>query len=168
MIIRDARIDEARAIKELHDRSVAGLCNADYTPEQLESWIGRATLEKYQKRLEQHRSFIAEIDGEIVGYVRWNPATNELCSICVGPDHIRRGIATQLMKRACGDSASYGVKELWLDASLTAIPFYEAEGWETVEHKMHGILECVRMIKSTAPKAELLADRQSTSAENQD
>ena len=147
-MIRDAKIDDALAIMELHERSVLELCRADYSREQLEGWVKHSTLEKYQKRLEIHRSFVAEIDGKMVGYVRWNPATNELCSIFVDPDHVRQGVATKLMKIAYKDVISRGVKELWLDASLTAVPFYETQGWEYVEQRMHGPLECVRMIKN--------------------
>jgi len=147
MLIREATVDDTAAIMTLHERSVRGLCSADYTSEQIDGWLSRSTLERYQQRLQFHRSFIAELDGEMVGYVRWNPGTNELCSIFVHPDYVRRGIATLLMKKAYQDVKTHGVQDLWLDASLTAVPFYEVEGWEVVESGMHGILECVRMIK---------------------
>jgi len=147
MIIREADVNDAPAMKELHKRSVLGLCRPDYTLEQLEGWVGSISLERYQKRIEDHRSFIAEIDGAMVGYVRWNPTTNELCSIFIDPDYVRQGIAASLMKIACEDVTSYGKNELWLDASLTAVPFYESEGWEYVEQTMHGSLVCIRMTK---------------------
>jgi putative acetyltransferase len=147
MIIRNANVDDAMEMKALHERSVLELCRFDYTPEQLKGWIKNNPLEKYQNRLEHHRSFIVEIDGKMVGYVRWNPETNELCSIFVHPDHVRQGIATKLMEKTYEDIRTFGVKELWLDASLTAVPFYETEGWEFIEKKMHGSLACVRMIK---------------------
>ena len=147
MLIRESTVDDTAAIMTLHERSVRGLCSADYTPEQIDGWLSRSTLERYQQRLQFHRSFIAELDGEMVGYVRWNPATYELCSIFVHPDYVRRGIATLLMKTAYQDVKAHGVQDLWLDASITAVPFYEVEGWEVVESGMHGILECVRMIK---------------------
>ena len=134
-------------MKNLHEHSVLKFCKSDYSLEQLQGWVRNSPLEKYQKRLENHRSFIAEIDEKMVGYVRWNPATNELCSIFVHPDHVRQGIATKLMAKAYEDVRNYGVKELWLDASLTAVPFYEAEGWAYIEKRMHGPLACVRMKK---------------------
>ena len=105
------------------------------------------SLEKYQHRLVHRRSFIAEMDGEMVGYARWNPETNEICSIFVHPDHVRQGIATALMQIVYQDARTCGVPELLLDASLTAVPFYEIEGWESVEPTMHASLECVRMTK---------------------
>jgi putative acetyltransferase len=152
MKIRIANMDDAQALKELHDRSALELCRKDYSAQQLEDWVKYSTVEKYRKRLEVHRTFIAEIDDQVVGFVRWNPASNELCSLFTDPDHIRQGIATQLMQRAHKDAVSMGVKRLWLDASLTAVPFYEADGWEYIEARLHGSLECVRMEKSLVSK----------------
>ncbi|MCP4419662.1 MAG: GNAT family N-acetyltransferase, partial [Chloroflexi bacterium] len=128
MIIREAAVADAQAILRLHTRSVLTLCRADYTTEQLEGWVSNSTLEKYQFRLKKHRAYVAEQDGNTAGYVRWNPATNELCSIFVDPDYVRQGVATKLMATACEDAISHGVEAFWLDASLTAVPFYKAIG----------------------------------------
>ena len=151
MEIRKASVDDAYDIWKLHERSVLGLCGDDYTPEQLQGWVEHSTLEKYEQRLAKHRSYVAELDGNMIGYVRWNPETNELCSIFVDPDHARQGVATKLMEIAYEDAKSHGVKEMWLDASLTAVPFYEVLGWTWVEGKRHGPLECIRMTFRLSP-----------------
>jgi putative acetyltransferase len=151
MIIRKATIDDAQVILRLHTRSVLLLCRADYTPEQLDGWVGRNTLERYQIRLKKHRAYIAEQKGNVAGYVRWNPATNELCSIFVDPDYVRQGVGTNLMAKACEDAISRGVEAFWLDASLTAVPFYKAIGWTYVEPIAHGSLPGVRMTKQLLP-----------------
>ena len=147
MKTRPAVLADAQAIKALHGRSVRGLCRDHYTPEQIEGWLKNSAVAKYRQRLRLHRSFVAEIEGEIIGYVRWNPTTNELCSIFVDPDHARQGIGRALMGVAYDDVRSFGVKDLWLDASLNAVPFYQVEGWQYIEQRMHGSLQCVRMTK---------------------
>ncbi|MEE8356143.1 MAG: GNAT family N-acetyltransferase [Anaerolineales bacterium] len=147
MIISEASVGDALLMMQLHERSIMELCRDDYTQEQLKDWLNQSTLEKYQVRLEKHRSYIAERDGKMIGYVRWNPETNELCSIFVDPACVRQGIATDLMNTAYKDARKHGVKELWLDASNTAVPFYEAIGWDTIKLSMHGSLEGVRMTK---------------------
>ena len=140
---------------ELHERSVLGLCQNDYSQDQLQDWLSRGSLEKYQYRVAHHRTWVAEQDGFTVGYVRWNPATNELCSVFVDPSYVRQGIASKLMAVACQDAAACGVREMWLDASLTAVPFYETLGWQFVENRMHGSLECVRMIMRIPSEEEV-------------
>jgi len=144
-MIREARVGDAHAVMKLHERSVFGLCQGDYTLEQLEDWVSLSTLKVYQLRLENHRAWVAELDKHTIGYVRWNPETNELCSIFIDPDYTRRGLATKLMAIACEDAAAQGVEEMWLDASVTAVPFYKILGWQFVENRMHGSLACVRM-----------------------
>ena len=96
MIIRDAIIDDVLIMKEHHDRAIMKLCRNDYTLQQLERWINKSPLEKYCWRLETQRIFIAEQDGRMLGYVRWYPETNELCSICVETKFARQGIGPSL------------------------------------------------------------------------
>ena len=151
IIIRKAVIEDAAMIKELHDRAVLVLCLNDYTADQLRSWVRRSPLEKYLWRLENHRIFVAEKDGRALGFVRWYPETNELCSICVEPEYARQGIGTQLMEYAYADAKEIGVDSFWLDASLTAVPFYQALDWEYVSLSEEGLLESVRMVKRLSP-----------------
>lgn len=147
MNIRKSKLEDAEAIKALHDRAALALCRDDYTLEQLNEWVNHSSVEKYQQRLATQRTFVGEINGRMVGFVRWNPETNELCSIFVDPDYTRQGIATKLMKKAYDDALSTGVNKFWLYASLTAVPFYESEGWKKLEQSKRGNLECIKMEK---------------------
>ena len=151
MNIRNGVIADAVMMKELHDRAVMELCQNDYTLDQLQSWIDKSPLEKYYWRLERQRIFLAEKDGKILGYVRWYPKTNELCSICVEPEFARQGIGSVLMECACQDARDHGVDELWLDASLTAVPFYKHLGWEYRTYSTDGPLDSVRMTIQLQP-----------------
>ena len=150
MKIRKAVIEDLPTLKELHDRAVMELCRDDYTPHQLEGWINSSPLEKYYWRLERQRFFIAEKEGRPVGFVRWYPKTNELCSICVDPEFSRQGIGSLLLASACEDARAHKVKRLWLKASLNAVPFYEALGWEPIELTTEGPLPYVKMEKIIA------------------
>ena len=83
--------------------------------------------------------------------MRWYPETKELCSICVEPEYARQGIGTALMEYACRDARDHGVELLWLDASLTAIPFYLSLGWEKGANLTESPLDGVRMTKELRP-----------------
>lgn len=135
MIIREALVDEAEPIWRLHARSVRILCQQAYSPRQIEAWISGKDIEDYRVRLQNHPSYAAERDGRLVGYARFNPASNELCSVFVAPEFARQGIGRQLVQRICRDAASAGLQHLWLDASLNAVPFYESLGF-TAEHEL--------------------------------
>ena len=141
MIIRPANLDDAQGLKELHDRAVMELGRDVYTLDQLEIWVNKSPLEKYVWRLERQRIFIAEIEGKMAGFVRWLPEEKMLCSICVEPDFARQKIATRLMEYVYEDARDLQVTDLWLEASLTAIPFYESLGWEKGVGAVDGPLE---------------------------
>lgn len=145
--IREATLADAEPIWQLHNRSILALCADDYSPAQLADWVAHSTLARQQTRLQQHRVFVAEQEGQLIGFVRWNPATNELCSLFVDPDFVRQGVATALMDTACQDARACGVTEFWLDASLTAVPFYQATGWQPGKPMTHHGLACLRMTK---------------------
>ncbi len=155
MIIRKAGIDDALLMKELHDRAIMELCRNDYTIDQLKSWVNKSPIEKYLWRLATQRIFIAERDERMLGFVRWYPETNELCSICVEPEFARQGIATKLMEYAYNDAKAHSVEMLWLDASLTAVPFYLALGWDYVTLSTDDALDHVRMEKHFRPGSSL-------------
>ena len=62
-----------------------------------------------------------------------------------------QGIATDLFKQACEEAKQLGMTTFWLDASLTAVPFYTAmrfvNEYQTT-HQFSGVdLECIRMRK---------------------
>lgn len=151
MIIREALVDEAEPIWLLHSRSVRGLCQKAYTPQQIEAWINGKNVDDYRERIRNHPSFVAEQDGRLVGYARYYPNTSELCSIFVSPDCARQGIGRQLVQRLCWEATAAGLKYLWLDASLNAVPFYEALGFtaeKEIPRQFGGIpFAAVRMSK---------------------
>ncbi len=151
MIIREATVDDAREIWKLHMRSVRRLCSTDYAPEQIEAWVNHRTLDEYRERIKRHHCYVAESDSKVVGYARFDPTTSELCSVFVDPDCTRQGVGTRLVSEACGDAVSRGTEYFWLDASLTAVPFYESVGFtreKSTVHVFSGVdLECVRMTR---------------------
>lgn len=151
MNIRDATPDDAESIWDIHVRSVRELCSADYTPSQIQAWAGHRTVEDYRERIKSGPFYVAEIDGKLVGYARFRPSTNELCSIFVDPDHARQGIGTALLREVCEGGVRRGLTHFWLDASLTAVPFYESGGFVREQDTVHAFsgvdLECVRMTR---------------------
>jgi putative acetyltransferase len=151
MIIRDATPGDAESIWDIHVRSIRELCSADYAPAQIQAWAGHRTVEDYHKCIKSDPFYVAEIDGKLVGYARFRPSTNELCSIFVDPDHVRQGIGTALLREVCEDGARRGLTYFWLDASLTAVPFYASGGFTREQDTVHAFsgvdLECVRMTR---------------------
>jgi putative acetyltransferase len=149
VLIRRAVPSDALPIIEIHTRSIRALCRDDYREEQLAAWIGNCQPEAMKSRLDTRPFFVAELAGKQIGYAAYNPASRELLSVFVDPDHARQGVASMLLHKLLDDARSNGLTALWLDSSRTAVPFYENFGFEGVletTHTFDGVpLACLRM-----------------------
>ena len=149
LVIRLAVADDATPIIDIHSRAVQELCSSDYTAEQIDAWIGKRTPEDMALRIAKHPFFVADRNGKLTGYATYSVNSSELLSIYVDPDFARQGVASTLMNELLADARSKGLTTLWLDASLTAVPFYEAVGFisnmETIYVFDGVLLECMRM-----------------------
>ena len=149
VLIRKAVIEDATRFLEIHYASIRNLCASDYSADQIDAWANFRTAEDFRYRITKDVSYVAEVDGIVIGYVRFSPRTHELCSLHVFPSHARLGIGTALMRHAISDARRRKMSHFWLHASLTAVPFYESLGfvWEKDTTHMFGDigLQCVAM-----------------------
>ena len=127
MLIRAATPDDAEATARVH----------------VSSWAAAYTLAgpSLEERLDLHRrfppTFLAEADGEVVGFVGVGPsrdsdAEGELYTIYVAPEHWRGGIGRELIRAGEERMRELGYRKvvLWvLDGNARAQRFYESEGW---------------------------------------
>ena len=127
MLIRAARPDDAEATAQVH----------------VASWAAAYTLRgpSLEQRLDLHRrfppAFVAEVDGEIVGFVAVGPsrdpdAEGELFTIYVDPAHWGAGVGRELIRAGEERMRDLGCRTvvLWvLDGNTRAQRFYESAGW---------------------------------------
>jgi len=127
MMIRPGTPEDAEATARVH----------------LDSWAAAYTFggPSAEERLDLHRrypaSFVAEIDGEIAGFVGVGPsrdadAEGELYTIYVDPAHWGTGIGRELIQAGEDRMRELGFRQviLWvLDGNDRAQRFYEDAGW---------------------------------------
>ena len=149
VLIRKAVIEDATRFLEIHYASIRNLCASDYSADQIDAWANFRTAEDFRYRITMDVSYVAEVEDIIVGYIRFNPKTSELCSLHVHPTHARLGIGTALFMRAISDAMSRNMTRFWLHSSLTAVPFYESLGFKREKETIHVFgdlgLQCVAM-----------------------
>jgi putative acetyltransferase len=149
-MIRRAVPSDCPSVYEAHTRAIRELCSKDYNQIQIEAWAGPRKPTDYLKPISSGRLFVAELGNKVVGFSEYDGETKELKAVYVNPDYARRGIGTALFIRACDEARAEGLDSLWLDASLTAVPFYLAVRCERQQHTTHRLmsgveLACVRM-----------------------
>lgn len=119
--------DQPQIEKLVHD-TVQMIVRRDYTQEQVDIWIDQGIKNRISKPLDKSHAYIAEIDDRIVGF---GDITSEgyLDRLYVHKDFQRCGIASQLLKALEAKAIELHVKEIVVDASITAKPFFQNKGY---------------------------------------
>jgi putative acetyltransferase len=133
--IRLGKSEELPDLITLQSHSLKTLCAQDYTPEQL-----TVLLEDQAKarRMMDEILFVAEVEQQIVGFASLLKPTiyhthteSSIGAIYVDPDWVRRGIASQLLARLENTAVQTQIHTLQVMASLTAVPFYRSQNYQS-------------------------------------
>jgi putative acetyltransferase len=127
--IREAALQDVNEIAVLFHNTIRRININDYTPAQIEAWAGTAPEpEKWKSRLETKQTFVACLDGEIVGFAEFE-ADGHIDAIYVHHDHQNEGIASLLLERIELEAKRLEIARLFTEASKTARLFFERKGF---------------------------------------
>jgi putative acetyltransferase len=151
------RADEARLFLEIHHESVRGLAAGDYPPDVIEAWaplpISDERLQRFLRNQDSEIRLIAEREGEPVGIGALVAAHSELRACYVRPGAARRGVGSAIVTAIEQMARANGLRELQLESSLTAEPFYAALGYRAERRGTLRIAPGVTMAAITMRKA---------------
>ena len=136
MQLKPVRLRKAEAgdLPELHsvfEQSVRNNCKKDYTPEQIEAWVQRASPERWQELFTSGLQFIVAEETKsfrITGFTSFN-SQGYLHSMFILPQFCGRGIATLLLDFAEEFARNNHIPYLFSEVSITARPFFEKRGF---------------------------------------
>jgi len=150
--LRRAIPADCEQIARLHEASIRGLGTASYTPEEVDSWAAHLTVtpKRYLPAIERSDVLLAVAGPDVVGFAALNG--QEVSAVYVSPTHTRHGVGRMLMDELIRLASERGIEDLHLNASMNAIPFYEAMGFAAIEsttwHSRGGLeMACLRMGK---------------------
>jgi putative acetyltransferase len=138
--VRPFRPTDTSVLARLFFDTVHIINSADYSPEQIAAWAPEpADLDHWRARLNSHRVFVAENNGEILGFITFE-ASGHLDHLYVHHRFQRQGIATALCERVEREARAHAIERIFTEASITARPFFERIGYrviapQTVEHR---------------------------------
>ena len=128
-MIRRFRTGDEIAICQIFQRAIHELARADYTQEQLNAWASRHTeVDSWRQRCELKRPFVKELDGQVVGFIEFDPDGHVDCTY-VDPSYAGRGIMTEVMETIKTEAIEMGLSKLFAEASKTARSFFERNGF---------------------------------------
>ena len=143
---RDAAAADLPAIDRVFRTSFCETFEHLYRPEDLAAFLGRFTPQAWAEEYNDPRyGFrLAEVDGEVVGYVKLGPSelpiessarSIELRQIYVMKDHHGSGLAKTLTEWAIDEARRRGFEEIYLTVYIDnhrARRFYDRHGFEAV------------------------------------
>lgn len=161
--MRYAKREEWPDVLKLHRRAIHETAAADYPTEVLNAWGSPLNdneaprmLAEFDAKLEcGHVVIVAEINGCLAGFGELGPLKNELVALYVNPDFGRQGVGSAILRELERIARKNTSPYLYMDASLTAVPLYEAHGFRALEQATHRLrngtsMECVKMRKDLA------------------
>ncbi|MFC0337142.1 Acetyltransferase, GNAT family [Kushneria avicenniae] len=131
-VIRDYHAGDADTTLALFQRAVREVASRDYTPADIEAWAGHIDPGVWANSLERQFTWLAMLDDTPAGFASLNDH-GHLDMLFVSPDHQRCGVASALLMTAEQAVRQRGMHQLTTEASLTARPFFEAQGFEVMK-----------------------------------
>lgn len=149
--IRKAVRADADAAWEIRRAAVMTECVNAYPLDQLEQWTGGTASRAFADAVEE-RFLVATVDEHVAGTGMIDIETGKIDAILVHPAYMKHGIGAAMMRHLETLARSQGLRELKLDSTLNAAPFYRALGFNGDEiaqyHSPRGLtMDCVPMTK---------------------
>ena len=149
--IRKAWRADADAAWEIRRAAVMSECAGAYSLNQLEEWTGGTTSRAFADAVEE-RLLVATVGDHVAGTGMIDLTTGKIDAIFVHPAYMKRGIGAAMMRHLESLARSEGLRELKLDSTLNAAPFYRSLGFEGDEvapyQSPRGLtMDCVPMTK---------------------
>ncbi|MNS23275.1 putative acetyltransferase [compost metagenome] len=152
LTIRPATPADNVAISGVHQSAIRGLCKTHYDARTVEVWAASRTPELYERVLESHDVFVAERDGKVVAFGQLDLESGAIHAVYVAPDAARTGVGQAMLSYLEDVAKLHGWPKVHLVATLNALPFCEAMGYEQVAPFTYQVgsdvmVECVDMRK---------------------
>lgn len=129
MRVRTYEIGDTKQIVKLFYDTVHEVNIRDYTKAQVDAWApADIDIASWTKNLSSKFTFVAEEGETIAGFGQLEADGHIDCFYC-HKDFQRQGIGKIILEQIDAKAKSLGIEKLYTEASVTAKPFFESEGF---------------------------------------
>jgi putative acetyltransferase len=160
--IRRATPSDADAIARAHRDSIETIGPRFYPAEIVGEWSSGLTPDKYRRAMEHGEVFFIAVDEHdmVLGFSTHRiDGRQHGTAVYVRGSAARRGVGSALYRLAEADAVRAGAGSILIDASLAAVEFYKAHGFDETgrgHHRLRSgcLMPCVFMRKALALRSE--------------
>ena len=125
---------DTAALQDVFAASIEELTQDDYDDDQRLAWIEQAEdAAAFAKRLGEATTLIVNVGGEVLGFASLSKDNKLLDMLYVHPHHSRKGVGSALCDAMEKIATARGAEALSVDASETAVLFFEARGYAPIQ-----------------------------------
>lgn len=158
MNIRRYKPGEEAEIWQLHYDTTRIIIGQDYTLEQVQRWAPDRTRPNWGNYVTEKNPFVAEHDGQIVGFADLEP-DGHIDRFYCHHRWQRRGVGRSLYRAIEERAFEWGLDLIFTEVSVTAQPFFSSVGFEIVEETHNVVCGTVarqfRMRKRLQPEMDV-------------
>lgn len=137
--VRECFESDLDDIVSAHVASIRLLCAGFYSSDLIADWVSPINAQKYRDAIEQGATiFVAEgKGGKMLGFSETHQVRDHEfnAAVFVRKEDSRKGVGTALYRAAESFAVQSGATTIELNASLAAVQFYLAQGFEKCERQ---------------------------------
>jgi predicted N-acetyltransferase YhbS len=135
ILVRPFRPEDVSAIVELFRDTVRRVNSRDYSPEQVRAWApDQINEQSWADKLSGRLCLVAERQGQVVGFGDVEE-DGHLDHLFTHADHQVRGVGRAILQALEDVAGRQGLVRLHTEASITARPFFERQGYRVVQEQ---------------------------------
>jgi len=132
MLVRPYQPSDVEQIVHLYFDTVHTINRWDYTEEKVNAWVPEVPDPvRWAARYRIRVAFVVEENATVTGFAELEPNGHIDCFYCHRA-YQRQGVGKQLYKRLEQEARSLSLVRLFTEASITAKPFFERIGFQTL------------------------------------
>jgi len=151
IVIRKATNGDSESAWNLRNAAINEKCIGLYPPNVLKIWTAGNKSEIFVSDVVRC-FYVATVGNHVIGTAAIDIDKRQIDAVFVHPDHMGRGVGRRLMVHMESLARAKGLKDVVLDATLNAVPFYRAcgftgEGVKTYNSPRGIVIDCISMSK---------------------
>lgn len=131
MFIRPFQRSDATELASLFFNTIRTVNAKDYNPEQLRAWAPNLEswdMDRWRDSFSGKHVFLAEVNGRLAGFGELEP-NGHIDRFYISKDHVGQGVGRFIYAALEEKARLLKLKQLFVEASITAKPFFERMGY---------------------------------------